>query len=123
MATLTLPPETAISERATSVVRTEPMELRMDDETLRNTAAMVMAQGALIEHLLAVQMHDLPRDQAEEYAMQLAATLDVLGPSMKLPDKEAELFADLTVRAGVHLRASAIRAFAIAKGQRQDERA
>ncbi|MCJ2061894.1 hypothetical protein MKK63_04160 [Methylobacterium sp. J-088] len=95
----------------------------MDDETLRNTAAMVMAQGALIEHLLAVQMHDLPRDRAEEYATQLSATLDVLGPSMKLPDEEAELFADLTVRAGVYLRASVIRAFAIAKGPRQDERA
>lgn len=82
----------------------------MDEELLRDTAAIVMAHRVIIEHLLALHLSRYSRDEAEQAVGGLAKLLDTPGPAMGLSDEQAEALADVTVRAQVHLRAATLRA-------------
>ncbi|QGY03573.1 hypothetical protein MMSR116_18025 [Methylobacterium mesophilicum SR1.6/6] len=82
----------------------------MEEELLRDTAAIVMAHGVIIEHLLALHLSRYSQKDAEKAAVGLGRLLDTPGPTSGMSNDQAEALADVTVRAQVHLRAVTLRA-------------
>jgi hypothetical protein len=87
----------------TSTLRTKAMEPSMDDEQ-RETQSEVMAQGFLIEILLSHYLQGFPPQQRQHFANGLSELFLSAFAPVQLPDDQAELLADVRVRALNYVR-------------------
>jgi len=85
------------------------------DEHLRSLSATVLAQGHVLEFLLAATLGKVPKDNRASLMAQVVSNLSQIGPKGELSELNAELWADIRVRASERLEAMVARALLIAR--------